>query len=162
MGTALFNGSGSGYINLPGDKKAKLADISVSSGGGTKTAKLPIVAISEMSHHNRQQLDCSLDGTIHILAAAGGLGVCQITFMDRVQGCKGTSESSLSALHQYDRLRKKLSGAQVKVRILDADGSSAIATFKGVVKSCTASASNKQGIDVLLVTYSMQGVMDCG
>lgn len=159
--SSVFSESTSAFVKLPGEKNRPLvAQIGVRSGDGFKTAKLPIVAISEMSHHNRQQLDCSLDGTIHVLSAAGGLGVCQITFMDRIKNCSG-GDSSLSALHSYSKLRKELKGADVNVSILDADGTRTLAVFTGIIKSCTASAQNRQGIDVLLVTYSMQGVMDC-
>lgn len=144
-------------------KSAKVAEISVSSADGTiSTANLPIVSIGEMSHHSRQQLDCSLDGTLHVLSAAGGLGACTITFMDRLMKCGdgGVNADSLSALHQYSKLRKNLKGAQVKIRIFKAGSSSKLATFEGVVKSCTATASNRQGIDILLVTYSLIGVME--
>ena len=160
--STIFGESSSSLIRTPGDDRAKLAVISVHGAGGASTAKLPLISINEMSHHNRQQLDCSLDGTIHVLAAAGGLGICTMTFMDRVSNCAGGSERSLSALHQYGKMRKKMAGANVTVRILGSNGSTTLATFKGIVKSCTASAQHRQGMDVLLVTYSMHGVMNCG
>ena len=154
----IFNRAETGIIKLSGEKTPRLASISVAGA----SAKLPIVSLDEMSHHSRQQLDCSLDGTIHLLAASGGLGICNITFMDRIQrDCSKRTDKSLSALHKYGKLRKNLSGSPVVVRIHGNDGNSTLAKFTGIVKSCTASAQRKQGIDVLLVTYSMQGVMSC-
>lgn len=161
--STIFNRSEAGLIKLPGDSIPRLASISVSSDGKTASAKLPLISIDEMSHHNRQQLDCSLDGTIHVLAAVGGLGVCNVTFMDRIQkDCDDRTDSSLSALHQYSKLRNKLAGAHVTVRIHGNDGKSTLAKFTGIIKSCTATAQRKQGVDVLLVSYSMQGVMSNG
>ena len=157
----LFNNSVTALYKGDEKDRTKLAEISVKSSGGTKTDKLPVIAISELSHQNRQQIDSSLDGTVHVLSAAGGLGTCQITFMDRIKNCDG-DDKSLSALHQYGKLRKKLSGSSVTVKLLGADGKTALATFTGVVKTCTATAHNKNGVDTLLVTYIMQGVMTDG
>ena len=158
----IFNTPETRMITIPGSKLPRLASISVStSGGGSSSAKLPIIGINEFSHHNRQQLDSTLDGTVHVLAACGGLGVCSITFMDRIQDCSGNkTNKNLSALHRYDKLRKAMAGANVTVRIHGNDGRSTLAKFTGIIKSCVATAERKQGMDVLLVTYSMQGVMD--
>jgi hypothetical protein len=81
--------------------------------------------------------------------------------MDRIQDCVGdNTKYSISALHKYDSLRRAMAGANVTVRLHGNDGRSTLATFRGIIKSCTATAERKQGMDVLLVTYAMQGIMN--
>jgi hypothetical protein len=159
----IFNNSVSSLYSDGSTDRLLVASVTINIGGKAVTDTLPVLAISEMSHQNRQQIDSSLDGTVHVLSAAGGLGTCQITFMDRLKNCESKPDATaISALHQYSAYRKSLSGSNVVVKLLGADGKTSLAKFTGVIKTCTATAHNKGGVDTLLVTYIMQGVMDNG
>ena len=166
MSTTIFNQISSALIGADSTKRTVLADIKVSTSKGNYNNILPLIAISELSHQSRQQVDCALDGTIHVLSAAGGLATCQMTFMDRLTVCSAPGVRNTingddrSALRTYKKLTEDLKGSHIEVAILAENGTDNLAKFVGVVKSCTVTAQNKGGIDTLLVTYIMQGVME--
>ena len=160
--TKLFSSTATA-VQSTETESPKLAEISITTAsGGTDVFTLPVISISEFSHHSRQQIDSSLDGTVHVLSAYGGLGTCHITFMDRVQDCRGGKSFYKSALAEYGNLRTSPDKNRVVVKLLDADGATPVATFTGVVKTCTATATTRGGIDAMLVTYVLQGVMSHG
>lgn len=168
MSTTIFNQISSALIGADSAQRTVLASIRVATNGGDvgDNNLLPLVSISELSHQNRQQVDCALDGTVHVLSAAGGLATCQMTFMDRLTVCNTpgvrntTNSSDRSALRTYRKLTEDLKGSHIEVAILAENGRDNLAKFVGVVKSCTVTAQTKGGIDTLLVTYIMQGVME--
>ena len=156
----VFSAPGSIYLKADEEDCPLVADIVLNgagSGAGASSTSLPLIAITDLSDRGRFQLDCTLDGALHLFAAAGGLTTCQLTFMDRISTCGHASLGSPVSV--YQAVKENPGKTTIRVNIYGADGESALATVTGVVVSCTVKTSTAQGLDVMLVTYTIVGAM---
>ena len=140
----------------------KIADIAIHRGSAAVQQTLPIISISDFEHVTRNQVDCTLSGDLYILTAKGGLAGCTITFLDRIgtMGC-GDSAKADSALKKYDEIRKNPSEYRIKIKIYSAtNDTDVLASFTGVITSCSAELGYKQDTSYMYVTYKLLGVWD--
>lgn len=139
-----------------------IAKISISGEKtGTDLLKLPVLRISESVHTARLQLDNTLDGTIHVLGAAGGIASCTMVCLDRItKSCKTSQGGELaSALKTYASLRKAGVNKTIEVELTPADGGNKpLFTFKGIVNRCHISVESAERAPYVLVTYEMTGI----
>lgn len=160
MSTNIFS-SKTGTVKLPDSTDPILVSIvahSPTGGARTNCSNLPLISIDELTSSDRVQVDCSLDGVFHILKAAGGFGSCQLTFMDAIHGCSGSSSGFNSALKEYVKRRKRDEGSVVDVTIkLPKEN----VVFRGYLVTCSASLKKYEGdMALLLVSYRLLGDFD--
>lgn len=157
--SAIFSNTASSKIIKSSTTGNLVASIHLSENGGDNLELFtaPVISIDELSHRRRQQLDCTLDGTVHVLTANGGVAACSLTCLDRLpNNCSNSSETQ-SALRVYQELRNK-PGARIEVMIHAADvAGSPLAHFIGVLNSCTATVRMEKDTAYVIAKYSMMG-----
>ena len=123
---------------------------------GNKTTNLPVLEIENLAHTIRQQADCALDGTVHILSAAGGIATCRLSLLDCIGSCQG-SENIDSALEEYRKIKDSPGEAKISVVIQSPEGD-ALAVFEGYVSGCTTRVGLAKDAPYVIVHITMTGV----
>ena len=164
MGRKIF--SSDQLTGLIKGHNAVLAGISIThKNGARQSLTLPVISLPEMSHTLRQQLDCTLDGTVHIMSANGGIAQCSITCLDRLNlSCRqGGAKTMASALEEYRKIRKYGVNSTIRVTLYKAGNYNRLLTFAGVLNSCNVAVdrgSSDNSSLFVLVTYKMTGVWE--
>lgn len=161
----IFNSAKS--LLLPtADKVPLIADIMLIGVGNETSAKscsLPLLSITKLEDRGRFQVDCTLDGNLHVLAASGGVATCQLVFMERLELCdkNGKASAAESALSIYKSIKKNVGKAAVKVNVYGHNGEDVIASVTGIVAACDARSVDSQiGGTTLITSYTIVGVFN--
>lgn len=127
---------------------------SIKVGDGVKN--LPVIEISALSHTIRQQTDCSLDGNVHILTAAGGVATCQFTVMDCIKSCPNATTID-SVLQEYSKIKNKPGEYKITVQITNPTGT-VLATFEGYIGGCNARATISKDTTFVVAALTATGI----
>lgn len=122
---------------------------------GSSVKNLPVIEISELSHTIRQQTDCSLDGNVHILTAAGGVATCKFTVMDCIESCPD-AETLDSVLQEYSNIKNKPGEHKITVQIMNRG--SLLSTFEGYIGGCNARATISKDTTFVVATLTATGI----
>lgn len=148
---SIFGAPNQAFVSSA-DKNTAVATIKI----GSSSKQLPVLEISDLSHVIRQQADCALDGTVHILSAAGGVATCSVSLLDCIGSCGG-STSADSALKEYSKIKDNPGETKISVVIQSPTGA-ALATFEGYASSCKARAGIQKDSPYVIVSITMTGV----
>lgn len=156
--SAIFNNTANSMLIKQGGSGKLVASVYLYDPNGSGVPfTAPVVSIDELVHKQRQQLDCTLDGTVHILTAQGGAASCTITLLDRLpSGCPGNTLEVQSALKEYQNRRNK-PGSRIEVSITSSDMQDDICVFTGVLTSCSATARLEKDTAYVIARYTMIG-----